>query len=76
MNKSYLLLVVVAVVGIATFVLTGFIGGLATAVCAVGFCMQMFRAPKFFSISFVIVGFLGMIYGLYQMIMHFAGALM
>ena len=76
MNKNFLLMLVVAVVGIATFVFTGFIGGLATAVCAVGFCMQMFHAPKIFSISFVIVGFLGMIYGLYQMIMHFAGALM
>ena len=76
MNKNFLIMLVVAVVGIATFVFTGFIGGLATAVCAIGFCMQMFHAPKILSISFVIIGLLGAIYGLYQMIMHFAGALM
>lgn len=76
MNKDFLLMLVVAVVGMAAFVFTGFIGGLATAVCAVGFCMQMFHAPKILSISFVIVGVLGAIYGLYQIIMYFAGAMM
>lgn len=76
MNKNFLLMLVVAVVGIATFALTGFIGGLATTVCAVGFLIQMTHGPKILSISLVVVGILGAIYGLYQMIMHFTGALM